>query len=73
MPLYEYSCPDCRERFEVLQRMGEGAEAVRCPACGGERSERQLSTFAATVSSGGSSGFAADAGCGRPACGTGFT
>lgn len=73
MPLYEYACPDCHERFEVLQRMGDGAEGVRCLACGGEHAERQLSTFAAAVSGGGSSGFVDSGGCGRPACGTGFT
>lgn len=72
MPLYEYRCPDCRARFEVLQRMGEDASAVRCPECGAARVERQLSTFAA--GHGGGATFAdAGGGCGRPQCGTGFT
>jgi len=71
MPLYEYRCPSCLERFEVLQRVGESADAVRCPECGAARVERQLSTFAAAVAGGVSP---ADAGgCGRPQCGTGFT
>ena len=26
MPIYEYECLDCGERFEILQRMGEGAQ-----------------------------------------------
>jgi len=73
MPLYEYRCPACHERFEVLQRVGESADAVRCPECGAEHVERQLSTFAAAVSGGGSAAFADSGGCGRPACGTGFT
>ncbi len=72
MPLYEYSCRACRERFEVLQRMGEGSESIRCPECGAAEVERKLSTFAAAVGHGGSSGGAADfGGCGRPQCGTG--
>jgi putative FmdB family regulatory protein len=72
MPLYEYRCPDCRARFEVLQRMGEDASSVRCPECGAARVERQLSTFAA--GHGGAAAFAdAGGGCGRPQCGTGFT
>jgi putative FmdB family regulatory protein len=71
MPLYEYCCPTCRKRFEVLQRMGESPQAVRCPECGGSEVERQLSTFAATVSSG--SIAPEPAGCGEGACGTGFT
>jgi putative FmdB family regulatory protein len=74
MPLYEYVCRACHERFEVLQRIGDGAEGVRCPECGAPEPERKLSTFAATVG-GGSSSAVGDAGggCGRPACGTGFT
>ena len=67
MPLYEYRCPACAARFELLQRMGEGADAVRCPECGAVRVERQLSTFAAAVSGG--HGVETEAfGCGRPAC-----
>jgi len=72
LPLYEYKCPACSARFEVLQRMSDGPESVRCPECGAERVERQLSTFAA-ASSGSSSWSGAGAGCGSPACGTGFT
>jgi len=72
MPLYEYACRVCHERFEVLQRIGEGAEKVRCPECGAAEIERQLSTFAAAVA-GGASSSAASSGCGSPACGTGFT
>ena len=49
MPLYEYSCQSCEQRFEVLQKLGAGATAVRCPECGGSRLERQHSTFAGTV------------------------
>jgi len=73
MPLYEYRCPACHARFEVLQRVGESADAVRCPECGADGVERQLSTFAAAVAGGGSTSFADAGGCGRPQCGTGFT
>jgi len=72
LPLYEYKCPDCAARFEVLQRMSEGPDGVHCPQCGAERVERQLSTFAAT-SSGSSSWAGASADCGSGACGSGFT
>jgi len=73
MPLYEYVCRACHERFEVLQRIGDGAEDVRCPECGAAEAERKLSTFAAAVAGGSSTSFDAAGGCGRPACGTGFT
>ncbi len=71
MPLYEYRCDDCQTRFEVLQRMSEGAADLSCPECGGSRLAKQFSTFAATTSTGGSTGAAA--GRGAPACGAGFT
>ncbi|HEX5414981.1 MAG TPA: FmdB family zinc ribbon protein [Chloroflexota bacterium] len=34
MPLYEYECRDCKNRFEVRQRMTEEPISV-CPTCGG--------------------------------------
>ena len=44
MPMYEYTCKDCEERFEVLARSAS-APAPICPSCGGEVA-RQFSTFA---------------------------
>lgn len=46
MPLYEYRCRDCGHRFEILRRMGEGADGLLCPRCGQPAPERQHSTFA---------------------------
>ena len=69
MPLYEYRCPDCQGRFEVIQHLGASAAETVCPACGAQHVERQLSTFA--VSAGGATAGAAPAegfGCGRPQC-----
>ena len=40
MPLYEYSCRQCRHTFEELVF---GNEAVECPQCHGGRVERLLS------------------------------
>lgn len=34
MPLYEYECADCRNRFEVRQRVTDEPITV-CPTCGG--------------------------------------
>lgn len=63
MPLYEYCCETCGDRFEVLQRLGEGSAGVTCPKCGGDDVARQLSTFAAASSSGGG-GISASPSCG---------
>lgn len=77
MPLYEYRCNDCDHRFEILQRMGEGADGLACPSCGEPRLEKQFSTFAAAAGSSTSSATssASSGGCGAGACGggAGFT
>jgi len=40
MPIYEFECGECRERFEALVAAGE---AVACPSCGAEHSRRLYS------------------------------
>jgi len=70
MPLYEYRCTSCEHRFETLQRMGEGAESLRCPECGTPEPSRLFSTFAAGSGGGSGKAVSAGAGCGG---GSGFT
>lgn len=70
MPLYEYRCASCRERIEVLQPVGAGAEDLVCPSCGGSELARELSTFAAHGAGAGRD--AEPVGCGLPQCGGGF-
>lgn len=67
MPLYEYQCTGCGHRFEVLQRLGEGADGLACPRCRLPRPEKRFSTFASSTGSG--STPASGAGCG----GSGFS
>lgn len=33
MPLYEYECPECGTRIEVLQKVGEDGTALKCEKC----------------------------------------
>jgi len=44
MPIYEFECEGCGERFEEL--VAAGAESLPCPACGSARTRRLLSGFA---------------------------
>ncbi len=60
MPLFEYACLDCDERFEELRPAGRADAAVPCTSCGGNRVKRLLSVFA-TISKGGLSTSAGDA------------
>ena len=67
MPLYEYRCRTCGTGFEVLQRMGDGSEAIRCPECDAAPVERRFSTFAAGV--GGKAGTSSEpVSCGSGSC-----
>jgi putative FmdB family regulatory protein len=49
MPLYEYRCPGCGRRFEILQRVGEGSSDVACPGCGRPGPDKEPSTFASSA------------------------
>ncbi|MCS7315832.1 MAG: zinc ribbon domain-containing protein [Bryobacterales bacterium] len=51
MPIYEYRCEDCGERFERLIRRSEDRSALVCPACGGAKLATELSLFATHRSS----------------------
>ena len=48
MPVYEYRCAGCGERFSRLFRSVNAAAGatVACPACGRSPAERALSSFA---------------------------
>ena len=50
MPIYEYRCNDCGNKFSRLQRVGASNEGVQCPKCESETIERLLSSFASTSS-----------------------
>jgi putative FmdB family regulatory protein len=45
MPIYEYECRRCKERFEVLQKMNEDSSHLRCPKCQTDKPQRVLSLF----------------------------
>ena len=46
MPIYEYSCPKCSERFELLRSVSQCDEPGICLECGAV-GERLISMFAA--------------------------
>ncbi len=72
MPVYEYVCTTCRNRFEKLRPMDKMDDEAPCPDCGNETS-RALSVFAAFITdeygnTRATSNLAAGGGCG---CGAG--
>lgn len=45
MPIYEYVCLDCRERFDALRPIAQADIPIACRGCGSEHSSRTLSVF----------------------------
>ncbi len=43
MPIYEYRCRKCAKVFEVIQKMSEGGEGLKCPSCGEKGPEKMMS------------------------------
>ena len=50
MPIYEYRCKHCEERFEQLVPLRAEHPPVTCPRCGTQEIRKLLSTFATTES-----------------------
>jgi putative FmdB family regulatory protein len=49
VPIYEYKCKSCGEKFEIFQFTYEDVNVI-CAKCGSEKIERLMSGFAATGS-----------------------
>lgn len=45
MPIYEYRCQKCGERFEKFVRSSSAQQTVECPRCGSKEVEKAISLF----------------------------
>ena len=43
MPIYEYKCRECGDKFEKLVRTSSGEKDVKCPSCESPFVQRQVS------------------------------
>jgi putative FmdB family regulatory protein len=50
MPVYEYQCAACGERFEILCGLAERDEKAVCPSCGGRDVTQVLGGFRVGIS-----------------------
>lgn len=66
MPIFEYKCDACGEKFEEL--VSNSDQSVPCPKCQSDKVSKLLSVFAASGSS--SSGSLP---CGQSSCGSGYS
>ena len=76
MPIYDYACVACDERFDDLSRFD--APSQPCPSCGAAETKRLLSPFLVPNSPAGQRRYQVDAGaalaaqgcCGGGGCAT---
>jgi putative FmdB family regulatory protein len=72
MPIFEYTCADCKASFEVLTRPNA---RIQCPSCSGENVKKKLSLFASIVKKnddGAPACHTGHRGCDLGKCGSGF-
>lgn len=48
MPIYEYRCKKCENKFDALQRVGADGKDLNCPRCGEREPERLISVFSSS-------------------------
>jgi putative FmdB family regulatory protein len=51
MPIYEYRCSECGEKFEKLVRLSTSTSEIECPKCGGRKVEKLISVFSTSAPS----------------------
>ena len=74
MPIYEYLCPDCDLKFELLRRQSQASEAAPCPRChNGAKRMLSACAFFSKSSEGSSAPIGGSSSCGScsaTSCGT---
>ena len=48
MPIYEYHCKQCGQKFEKLVKLSTKTSEIECPRCGAQRAEKTVSLFGTT-------------------------
>lgn len=64
MPLYEFHCETCNQRFEKLVRWSDADQKPVCPTCGSAETRKLISTISTLGSSfdGGGSSYGGSCG-----------
>ena len=69
MPIYEYQCADCGERFDALRSMSQADDPISCEQCDSMDTTRKVSAAFAHSVGGNGSRVVAGGGNGR-GCGS---
>lgn len=70
MPIYEYACPSCKQKVEILTSVEEKAKGLKpnCAQCGSEKMIRVFGGFAIGSSRGSGGGPACPPSAGSGCC-----
>jgi putative FmdB family regulatory protein len=74
MPVFEYKCPSCNMKFEVLHKSSINQDEVSCPDCDSKKITKLFSTFSPSVYSHSHESSCSQGNCNMPAgscCGDG--
>ncbi|AOH43376.1 hypothetical protein BEQ56_07765 [Anaerolineaceae bacterium oral taxon 439] len=66
MPIYEYTCPNCGNHFELLRSIRDADRDAECPACHEPRARRKIAVVFSA--SGGANSSSSCASCGGGSC-----
>lgn len=69
MPIYEYQCTQCGQKFEVRQAIGEDGAKLNCPKCRVQNPKRLFSSFFSPGSSTGELSESSYPTCSSGVCG----
>ncbi|MBA4371623.1 MAG: hypothetical protein C0402_02040 [Thermodesulfovibrio sp.] len=53
MPIYEYICDACSEKFALLQSMRAAGDGTECPKCASKKTRKVISAFCCASSDAG--------------------
>ena len=67
MPIYEYFCPKCKSKFELLRSISKSDEDGECPECQ-TQSQRTITAFVGRVKVENAGGAQAAAPVGGSSC-----
>ncbi|MGA2648322.1 MAG: zinc ribbon domain-containing protein [Candidatus Sulfotelmatobacter sp.] len=49
MPVFDYVCNDCHKTFELVLTLKEHEAEAKCPMCGSENVEQEVTAFYAVT------------------------
>lgn len=66
MPIFEYQCSECNNKYDIFHKSQSSSEKIECPSCGSDKSKKLFSAFAASVNTSSSMPSCASGACDMP-------